>query len=201
MASVEKVREILSKIDKSEDYQSLQQKTQTLIQEETRIVKDFPIDGINFVNFMPMLAAKPGSLNQVTQCLSFRYREANIDGILAIDARGFIFGAALAYELRKPFIAVRKAGKLPPPVEKIEYKTEYSTAALEIESDLIKEGQNLIFIDDILATGGTYFATQSLVEKFGGQIVEAVFLGELSALGARQKMAPVGVLAFHDFVE
>ncbi len=186
--------------EQSPEFVKLYEQTRNLIQQNTEIVPDFPSKGINFVNFIPMLARDPGILAAIVECLSLRYRCAGLDAIAGIDARGFIFAAPLAYELHVPFLAVRKAGKLPPPVDTVEYDSEYAHSALEIEKELVKPGQRILFVDDILATGGTFLATRKLVENLGASLVEAVFIGELSAVGARERVQPTPLFCFHDFI-
>lgn len=111
-----------------------------------------------------------------------RYRAQKIDKIVGAESRGFIFGAALAYELDAGFVPVRKPGKLPAKTLKAEYELEYGTDALEIHLDAISEGENVLIVDDLIATGGTIKAVAQMVEKLGGKIVEMAFLIDLAFL-------------------
>ena len=117
-----------------------------------------------------------------------RYRDQKIDAIVAIESRGFIFGAPLAYALGIGLVPVRKAGKLPADTHRLEYALEYGTATLEIHKDAFPTGARVIVIDDLLATGGTIAAACQLVAQAGGHVVEAAFLIELAGLAGRERL-------------
>ena len=126
---------------------------------------------------------------QLIDALAAHYLEGKIDLVLGIEARGFIFGPALAYRLNAGFVPVRKPRKLPAPVARVTYDLEYGSDALEIHLDAIEPGQRVLLVDDLLATGGTAEAAAKLVQKCGGEIVELAFLVELAALKGREKLA------------
>ena len=117
-------------------------------------IPNFPKPGFNFVCYHDILK-DPEAFHRVIQTFAVRYREKELSAIVGLDARGFIFGAALAYELKLPFVMVRKAGKLPRETHKIDYALEFGTATFEIEVDSINKGDRVVVIDDVLATGGT----------------------------------------------
>ncbi len=150
-------------------------------------VLNFPKPGINFISYANLLQ-NPDAFHRAIQKFADRYRDMDLDGIVGLDARGFVFGAALAYELKVPFVMVRKAGKLPRETRKINYALEYGTASFEVEVDSIKKGDQLVVIDDVLATGGTADAAAQLVESLGGEVVEIAFLIEIPFLKGRERL-------------
>lgn len=164
-----------------------------------RNVPDFPKPGIQFKDITTLLLV-PEALRYVTQSFKARYETQVIDGIVGVDARGFIFAAALAYEMGLPLITARKKGKLPAETLAEEYDLEYGTAVVEIHRDAIKPGQRMIIIDDLLATGGTVAAVVRLIERLGGSVAEAAFVVELPPLGGRQRLAPVPVHSLVEFM-
>lgn len=151
-------------------------------------VPDFPKEGINFISYANLLQ-NPGAFHRTIQKFADRYRHQELNGIVGLDARGFVFGAALAYELKVPFVMVRKAGKLPRAKERIDYSLEYGTASFELEVESIKKGDRVVVIDDLLATGGTADAAIALVERLGGEVVETAFLVELTFLKGRERLS------------
>ena len=150
-------------------------------------VPDFPKPGIQFKCY-PRLLKDPEAFHRVTQILKKRYQNYHLDAIVGLDARGFIFGTALAYEMNLPFVMVRKAGKLPRKVEKIDYNLEYGKTSFEIEVDTIAQGDRVLIVDDLLATGGTATAAATLVERLGGTVVEVACLIELVGLHGRENL-------------
>jgi adenine phosphoribosyltransferase len=152
-----------------------------------RDVPDFPKAGIVFKDITTLLQ-NPKAFRDTLQILYDRYRDRKIDVVTAIEARGFIFGGALAQMLGVGFVPVRKAGKLPYKTYSAEYELEYATSTMEIHVDAIKKGQKVLVLDDLLATGGTLAATCKLVEKLGGEVVEVTALIELSFLNGRDKL-------------
>ena len=152
-----------------------------------REVPDFPKPGINFYDITTLLK-DPTGLKTVIDSLGEHYREAGIDIVLGIEARGFIFAPAVAYALRTGFIPVRKPKKLPAATESVEYALEYGTDRLEIHKDAIMEGQKVLIVDDVLATGGTAAAVARLVEKLGGQVAGFAYVIELDFLHGRDKL-------------
>ncbi len=123
-------------------------------------------------------------------------RGKNIDKIVGIDARGFLFGSAVAYELRVGFVPLRKKGRLPYKTESAKYSLEYGEAEMELHIDAITRGERVVLIDDLLATGGTSASAATLIKKVGGELLEAQFLIELEFLHGRQKLTPVPVVSF-----
>lgn len=152
-----------------------------------REVPDFPKPGILFYDITTLLKDKVG-LKVVIDALSEHYRHSNIDVVLGIEARGFIFGPALAYALGTGFVPVRKPKKLPAEIVSVEYQLEYGFDSLEIHKDAIESGQNVLIVDDVLATGGTACAVAKLVEKLGGQVAGLGFVLELLFLNGRAKL-------------
>jgi adenine phosphoribosyltransferase len=155
----------------------------TLIRE----VPDFPKPGINFYDITTLLK-DPAGFKGVIDGLAKRYRSTPVDLVLGIEARGFIIAPAVAYALGYGFIPVRKEKKLPAERERIEYALEYGTDVLEIHKDAIKPGQNVLIIDDVLATGGTASAVARLVEKLHGKVSGLGFILELDFLKGREKL-------------
>ena len=152
-----------------------------------RAIPDWPKPGILFRDITPLLADHDAYLAAV-EALVADYRDANIDYVAAVEARGFIFGSAVAERLKAGFIPVRKKGKLPYETESYTYDLEYGTDTLEVHVDAIKKGKNVLLVDDLLATGGTMNAACSLIEKVGGIISGISFLIELDGLDGRAKL-------------
>jgi len=150
-------------------------------------VPDFPIPGIQFKCY-PELLKNPEAFHRAIQTFADRYRDSNLDAIVGLDSRGFIFGTALAYEMNLPFVMIRKSGKLPRQVERIEYALEYGKASFEIEIDSIHAGDRVLVMDDLLATGGTAAAASTLIERLGGEVVEIACLIELVGLHGRENL-------------
>jgi len=165
------------------------------LQKAVRDVPDFPKAGIIFKDITTLLS--DGELFKNTIDI---FLEANagrhIDKIVGIDARGFIFGAAVAYQLGVGFVPIRKKGKLPYKTESISYTLEYGENVIEMHIDAIGKGEKVVLIDDLLATGGTAAAAVKLIEKIGGELIEAQFLIELEFLHGREKLAPCPVKSF-----
>ena len=160
-----------------------------------RDVPDFPKAGIIFKDITPILSN--GRLFRASidvfleQC-----RGKEIDKIVGIDARGFLFGSAVAYELGIGFVPLRKKGRLPYKTESAKYSLEYGEAEMELHIDAIESGERIVLIDDLLATGGTSASAATLIKKVGGVLVEAQFLIELEFLNGREKLSPVPVVSF-----
>lgn len=152
-----------------------------------RDVADFPKPGIIFKDITPLLA-DPAAFRQAVDQLAEPFRGAGVELVVAAEARGFIFGGAVACELGAGFVPVRKPGKLPHETAEETYELEYGTDALEIHTDAVRPGQRVLLLDDLLATGGTMLATARLVEKLGAEVVGMVFLIELSFLAGREKL-------------
>ena len=157
-----------------------------------RDVPDFPVPGILFKDITPLIQ-KPDAFKHVIDELTSRYRDEHVDVIAAIESRGFIFGAPLAYTLGAGFVVVRKPGKLPSSSISESYVLEYGTNALEIHEDAIQPGQRVLVVDDLLATGGSARATINLVERLGGEVVGVVFVIELDFLNGRDQLADYSI--------
>ena len=151
-----------------------------------RTVPDFPKPGILFYDITTLLKDKTG-FAQLIDALAAHYIEQRIDLVLGIEARGFIFGPALAYRLNAGFVPVRKPRKLPAPVARVTYDLEYGSDTLEIHMDAIEPGQRVVLVDDLLATGGTMEATVKLVKQLGGEIAGLGFAVELDFLKGRDR--------------
>jgi adenine phosphoribosyltransferase len=152
------------------------------IKNSIRNVPDFPKPGIQFKDITPLLEV-PELFNEVVSIFYDRYKEKNIDVIVGIESRGFIFAAPIALKLNCAFVLARKGGKLPLDTVKAHFDLEYGTDSIEIQKDAIKQGDRILIVDDLIATGGTAKATGALVERLGGQIVSFAFLIELIGLG------------------
>ena len=155
-----------------------------------RDVPDFPKDGILFKDISTLLL-QPVLANAILDGLTEHYMNAGIDAIAGIESRGFLFGNALALRLNKPFVLIRKAGKLP--AEKItrRYELEYGVAAIEMHRDAVQPGQRVLVHDDLLATGGSAEAAALLLQDAGAHVAGFSFLVELGFLAGRQRLAPV----------
>jgi adenine phosphoribosyltransferase len=165
-----------------------------------RTVPDFPKPGILFYDITTLLKDRTG-FAQLIDALAARYIEERIDLVLGIEARGFIFGPALAYRLNAGFVPVRKPRKLPAPVARVTYDLEYGTDTLEIHMDAIKRGQRVVLVDDLLATGGTMEATVKLVKQLGGEIAGLGFAVELDFLKGRNRFPEYDVFSLLHYDE
>ncbi len=165
-----------------------------------RNIPDFPVKGIQFKDITTLL--KNGDVfAQTVDYMYDPYRNEDIDKIVAIEARGFIFGAALAYKLNVGFVPVRKPGKLPADTLTEEYELEYGKNSIEIHKDAIRKGEKVLLIDDLLATGGTAAACCRLVEKLGGKIIGISFLVELTGLNGRKLLKKYKIHSLVTFPE
>jgi adenine phosphoribosyltransferase len=152
-----------------------------------RTVPDFPRPGILFYDITTLLKDKQAYATLI-DALAAHYIGKDVDLILSIEARGFIFGPALAYRLHAGFVPVRKPNKLPAETARVSYDLEYGTDTLEIHTDAIEPGQNVVIVDDLLATGGTMEATVGLVRQLGGRIGGLAFVVELDFLRGRERL-------------
>ncbi len=164
-----------------------------------RNVPDFPKPGIQFKDITTLLLV-PEAFRYVISQFKARYTDRQVDAIVGVDARGFIFAASLAHEMGLPLITARKKGKLPADTISEEYELEYGTAIVEMHRDSVKAGNSMIIIDDLLATGGTVGAVVRLIERLGGQVLEAAFVVELPPLGGRKRLDPVPVHSLVEFM-
>src|SRR5215470_5672146 len=161
--------------------------TATDIERAIRNIPDFPKAGIQFKDITPVLA-DARLFNGSIDLLIDGFKPGQVDAVVGIDARGFIFAAAAAVRLQAGFVPVRKKGKLPYQTHEQEYDLEYGTAAIAMHVDALKPGSRVLLIDDLLATGGTASAASALVQKLGAEIVQISFLIELSFLHGRDKL-------------
>jgi len=151
-----------------------------------RDVPDFPKPGVVFKDITPLLAHAAAFKACVT-ALAEPYRATRVGAVCAIEARGFIFGAALATELRAGFVPIRKPRKLPAPALGIDYALEYGSDRLEVHRDALTPGERVVLVDDVLATGGTLLAARVLIERLGAELLGASVVIELGFLGARTR--------------
>src|SRR5256885_14466965 len=160
-----------------------------------RDVPDFPKKGIVFQDIKPILSDHALFRASIDLFLE-RCRGKKIDKVVGIDARGFLFGSTVAYELGVGFVPIRKRGKLPYKTELAKYSLEYGEAEMEMHIEAMESGEKVVLVDDLLATGGTSAAAAALIEKVGGKLLEAQFLIELEFLHGRDKLKPTPVISF-----
>lgn len=164
------------------------------LKDYVRTIPDFPEPGIMFRDVTSVLQDAEGFKLAIDSMIEL-IGDTEFDAIVGAESRGFILGAPIAYALGKPFILVRKAGKLPCETISTSYELEYGSATIEMHKDSIKSGQRVILIDDLIATGGTIEASAKLVEQLGGIVEKIVFLMELEGLHGRDKLAKYDVQA------
>ena len=152
-----------------------------------RDIKNFPSEGILFKDITTLLKDGP-AWRFAVDSLANRYQGERVDVVVGVESRGFIFGGAIAHQLRAGFVPVRKVGKLPAKTIEVEYELEYGRDALAMHEDAISPGQRVLAVDDLLATGGTMAATLRLVEQLGGRVVGVAFMIELAFLHGREKL-------------
>ena len=159
-----------------------------LVQGLIRTVPDWPKPGVMFRDITPMLQ-DPRAFRVLIDMFVYRHMRNRLDAVVGIDARGFIFGSALAYALNVGFVPVRKQGKLPYKTVAQSYSLEYGDAAVEVHQDAVKPGQRVLLVDDLVATGGTMLAAIRLLQQLGGNVVEAGAIVNLPALGGSSLIA------------
>ncbi|GAK11320.1 adenine phosphoribosyltransferase [Geomicrobium sp. JSM 1781026] len=162
--------------------------------EHITIIEDYPTEGIQFKDITPLLQNGPAYRSAILE-MSEYVKERKADIIVGPEARGFVVGCPIAFQLEKSFVPVRKAGKLPRKVVQADYGLEYGNDTLAIHEDSIKPGDRVIITDDLLATGGTIEATIKLVEKLGGEVVGCAFLIELAYIDSRSKIKDYDVFS------
>lgn len=167
----------------------LSSETLAYAKSKIRDIPDFPTPGILFKDITPLLA-DPRAFHIVLDSIAERFIGEHVDAIVGVEARGFIFGGALAARLNASFVPARKPGKLPAESDRVSYKTEYSTAELEMHKNSIKRGARVVVVDDVLATGGTAKASAELVATQGGEVVAYAFVIELAFLKGRTVLEP-----------
>jgi len=165
-----------------------------------RSIPDFPRKGILFRDITPLLLSEK-AFGEAIDLLYDRYRGRRVTKIVSIESRGFILGSVLAYRLGAGFVPVRKPGKLPAETIREAYTLEYGEDTLEMHTDAIGNGDNVVIVDDLLATGGTAVAASRLVERCGGTVMELAFLIELSFLGGREKLQPRPVFTLINYAD
>ena len=163
-----------------------------------RDIPDWPKEGILFRDITPLLA-DPEAFAAAIDALSAGFTESGIEYVAAVEARGFIFGSAVAERLGAGFVPIRKKGKLPAQTESITYDLEYGTDRLEVHFDAVESGAKVLMVDDLLATGGTMAAACKLIERIGGQVAGIVFLIELAALRGAEKISDYEVTSIISF--
>jgi len=168
------------------------------LKDKIRTVPHWPIEGVMFRDITTLLE-DPEAFKKACDLLYERYRDVKIDKLVAIDARGFIFGGVLAYKLNVGFVPVRKAGKLPYKTISESYTLEYGENVVEMHVDAMKKGERILVVDDLIATGGTISAATKMIEKLGGEIVECVFLVELPDLKGREKIKNYKMFTLTEF--
>ncbi|GAB3746879.1 adenine phosphoribosyltransferase [Microlunatus parietis] len=156
-----------------------------------RDVPDFPAPGVLFKDITPLIAS-PGGLAKAVEAM-VRLSPSEVDTVLGVEARGFVFASPVALSLGAGFVPARKPGKLPAEIIETEYELEYGTERLAIHADALKEGDRVLVVDDVLATGGTIGAAVDLVRKAGAELVGITVLVELDHLGGRKRLAHLGV--------
>lgn len=157
------------------------------LKSKIRVIEDFPVEGISFKDITTLTKDKDAfkyAVDMVVEDL----KDKDVDFVVGPEARGFLFGAAVAYALGVGFIPVRKPGKLPGRVASFDYELEYGINTLEIHTDAINKGERIAIVDDLLATGGTVLSTAKLIESLGGEIVAMEFMIELESLKGREKL-------------
>ncbi len=164
------------------------------LEQYIRDIHDFPKEGIVFKDITPLLASPEGFRGAI-DTIAEAYADAGITKVMGAEARGFIFGGALAYKLRAGFVPARKPGKLPSATTSHTYELEYGTDSLEVHTDAFVPGDRVLIVDDVLATGGTAAAKAALAEKMGALVVGFAFLIELDFLGGREKLADARIIS------
>ncbi|MEM8980382.1 MAG: adenine phosphoribosyltransferase [Pseudomonadota bacterium] len=161
------------------------------IEDYIRTIPDFPHDGILFRD-VTTLFADPRGFRMAVDMMVEAHKDRGIDAVVGLEARGFILGGAIAHQLRTGFVPIRKAGKLPGTVLSQDYTLEYGQATVEIHDDALTPGQNVLLVDDLLATGGTAAAGITLLEELGARITGCSFVIDLPDLGGRKKLEAMG---------
>lgn len=169
------------------------------LRSKIRDIKDFPTEGILFKDITTLLKDGP-AWRFAVDSLAKHYQKDEVEVVVGVESRGFIFGGAIAHQLNAGFVPVRKLGKLPGKTIEVEYELEYGRDALAMHEDAIKPGQRVLAVDDLLATGGTMGATLRLVEQLGGEVVGVAFMIELAFLKGREKLKnyPLHALITYD---
>ena len=165
------------------------------IKSKIRTIQNYPIDGVMFRD-ITTLFKDPEGLREAINIFAERYKDMQIDKIAAIESRGFLIGAPLAYLLNVGLVLIRKPDKLPAETIKQDYKLEYGSDQIEIHIDAIKEGERVLIVDDLIATGGTVEAAVKLVQKMKGEVLECCFIIDLPDIGGSRKLESMGQNVF-----
>jgi len=165
------------------------------IKSKIRTIENYPIQGVMFRDITTLLKDPEGLRDSINKLVD-RYKDLNIDKVVAIESRGFIIGAPLAYLLNVGLVLIRKPGKLPAETIDQDYKLEYGTDRIEVHVDAIEKGEKVLIVDDLIATGGTAEATVRLVQKMKGDIVECCFIIDLPDIGGRDRLENMGQTVF-----
>ncbi len=165
------------------------------IKSKIRTIENYPIKGVMFRDITTLLKDPEGLRDSIDKLVD-RYKDINIDKVVAIESRGFIIGAPLAYLLNVGLVLIRKPGKLPAETIDQDYKLEYGTDRIEVHTDAIENGEKVLIVDDLIATGGTAEATVRLVQKMKGDIVECCFIIDLPDIGGRSRLENLGQKVF-----
>ena len=198
--NAEKVKTLLLKTIEKLTSQETIKKDLEFIKSKIRTIPDFPKQGIQFRDITTLLQ-NPEAFNKVIEIFYNRYKDKNIDVVAGIESRGFIIAGILASRLNASFIPIRKKGKLPAETISETYELEYGTDTIEIHKDAIKPNQNVLLVDDLLATGGTSLASAKLIEKLQGKIHEIAFIIELPELKGKQKLSNYKVFSLVEVEE
>jgi adenine phosphoribosyltransferase len=165
------------------------------VKSKIRTIQNYPIDGVMFRD-ITTLFKDPEGLREAINIFAERYQDMKIDKIASIESRGFLIGAPLAYLLNVGLVLIRKPGKLPAETIKQDYKLEYGSDQIEIHIDSIKEGERVLIVDDLIATGGTVEAAVKLVQKMKGEVLECCFIIDLPDIGGSKKLESMGQNVF-----
>ena len=165
------------------------------IKSHIRTIENYPIEGVMFRDITTLLS-NPEGFGEVIEEFVSRYKDVKIDKIAAIESRGFIVAAPLAYLLNVGLVLIRKPGKLPAKTIDQEYELEYGSDRIEVHDDAIEEGEKILIVDDLIATGGTVEAAVRLVEKMQGEVVECCFIVDLPDIGGRARLENMGQKVF-----
>ncbi len=168
------------------------------LKSKIRVIENFPKEGISFKDITTLLL-DPQSFKQAIKMMKDELKDVEFDYILGPEARGFIMGAPLAYEMDKAFVPVRKKGKLPAETISKTYELEYGTDSLFMHKDAVKKGDKVIIVDDLLATGGTIKALNELLSEMGVEVVKVVCLIELTGLKARENMKDLDIVSLVEY--
>lgn len=168
------------------------------IESRIRVIPDFPKAGILFRDITPVLR-DPEALSLSIEALTSPFLDQGVTAVAGMEARGFIFGALVAKALDVGFVPLRKPGKLPYDIKKVDYDLEYGSASLEVHSDAVTHGDKVLVVDDLLATGGTALAACELIETLGADVLACAFLIELKGLGGRERLEPRALHSVLDY--